>query len=145
MTVVAAIDKDGVAGGWVGVAGYVGDTAAAGAGCGGGDVAVGLPGGQGKEVGDATAGGTLVGGGFVPDGFAGDGGAADLEGSAAAGEDVRAGGGEVDVVSAIGDAVGGAVVAAGDGDGDAEGGGGLAGFVHGGERLLGPGGLGASP
>ena len=49
------------------------------------------------------------------------------------------------MIGAVGHAVGGAVVAAGYGDGDAEGGGCLAGLVHGGEGLLGPGGLGAAP
>ncbi len=105
----------------------------------------GLPGGQREEVADAAAGCAFVVGELVPDDLGGDGGAAALEFGSTAGEDVRAGGGEVDVVVAVGDAVGGAVVAGGDGDGDAEGGGGLAGGVESGHGLGGPVGLGAAP
>ena len=139
-----AVDADLVAGGGVGVAGDVGDATAAGwvGGC--GDLGAGLPGGQGEDVADAAAGGSAVGE-SVPDGFGGDGGAAALEVGATAAEDVGAGGGEVDVVLAVGLAVGGAVVAGGHGDGDAEGGGGLAGGVEGVEGLRGPTGLGAAP
>ena len=62
-----------------------------------GDVGVGLPGGQREDVADAAAGGAFVVGELVPDDLGGDGGAAADEFGAAAGEDVRAGGGEVDV------------------------------------------------
>ena len=64
---------------------------------------------------------------------------------ASAGEDVGAGGGEVDVVLAVSLPVGGAVVAGGYGDGDAESGGGLAGCVERVHGLVGPTGLGAAP
>src|SRR5882757_6665198 len=142
---VLAVDADDVAGGGVGVAGDVGNAAAAGGLGGLGNAGAGLPGGEREDVADAAAGCAFVVGEFVPDDFGGDGGAAALEFGSAAGEDVRAGGGEVDVVLASGDAVGGAVVAGGGGDGDAEGGGGLAGGVESGHGLGGPGGFGGAP
>ena len=69
------------------------------------DFGAGLPGGQREEVADAAAGCSAVGE-LVPDDLGGDGGAAALEFCSAAGEHVRAGGREVDVVLAIGEAVG---------------------------------------
>ncbi len=139
------VDADDVAGGGVGIAGNVGQATAAGAPRRGGYVGVGLPAGFGEEGGDAAAGGALIRGEFVPHRLAGDRVARDAQIGAAAGEHVGAGGREIDVIAAIGDAVRGAVVAAGHRDGDAERSGGLKCLVHGGEGLLGPGGLGAAP
>ncbi len=99
--------------------------------------------GRGEDVADAAAGCAFVVGELVPDDLGGDGGAAALEPGSTAGEDVGAGGGEVDVVGAVGGTVGGAVVSGGDGDGDAEGGGGLAGGIECGHGLAGPAGFGA--
>src|SRR5207302_11028077 len=82
---------------------------------------------------------------FVPDDLGGDGGTAAEQFGSAAGEDVGAGCGEVDVVLAAGDAVGGAVVAGGGGDGDAEGCGGLACGVEGRHGLAGPDGFRGPP
>src|SRR5216683_1568109 len=142
---VFAVDADGVAGGGVGVARDVWNAAAADGVGGLGDAGAGLPGGQREDVADAAAGCAFVVGELVPDDLGGDGGAAAQQFGSSAGEHVRAGGGEVDMVLASGDAVGGAVVAGGDGDGDAEGCGGLACGVECCHGLAGPGGFGGAP
>ena len=85
-----AVDADGVAGGGVGVAGDVGNAAAAGAAGGLGDIGVSLPGGQREDVADAAAGGAFVVGQLVPDHLGDDGGAVGVELGAAAGR-ARAG------------------------------------------------------
>ncbi len=146
---IFAVDAHAVAGGGVGISGDVGETATAAADGGCGYFGVCLPGGQWKDVRNAAPGGAFVVGELIPNDFAGDlcvdAGPGTDELCAATGEDVGAGGGEVDVVGAVRDAVGGAGVAAGHGDGDAERGGGLAGLVHGGDGLRRPGGFGAAP
>ena len=126
---VFAVDANGVAGGGVGVSADIGDAAATAGGCRRWDVGAGLPCWQWEEVADAAAGGSLVIGEFVPNDLGGDGVATAQKFGAAAGQDVRAGGGEVDMVLAAGKASV-PVVASRDGDGDAESGGGLAGGVE---------------
>src|SRR5882757_1746766 len=108
---ILAVDADDVAGGGVGVAGDVGNAAAAGGFGGLGNAGAGLPGGEREDVTDAASGCAFVVGKLVPDDLGGDGGAAAEKFGSTAGEDVGAGGGEIDVVLASGDAVGGAVVA----------------------------------
>ncbi len=118
-----SVNVNVVAGDRVGISGNIRNAAAdemAGID-GSGHVCVGLIGGLGEKLTDATAGGALLICHFVPDGFAAvliiGGG----EFGAAAGEGERAGGWEVNVLEVVGDAVRRTVVARSDTDGYTEG------------------------
>src|SRR5208283_1906380 len=109
---IAAVHIDLVAGVGISVAGHIRHPAAHEVPCvvRRGDVRVRLPGGAGKSCADSASCSAVIGK-VVPDDLVGDGCAVAHQVRPAASKGVGTGGWEVDVVQAVADAVGGAVVA----------------------------------
>ncbi len=102
-------------------------------------------GGLGENVADAATTGAFLSCHFVPDGFGAVLAVGGGELGAATGEGKGAGRGEVDMLEAVGDTIGGAVVTASNADSEAESCGVLEESVVGGKGLLAPGRFRAAP
>src|SRR5208337_4441154 len=132
-----AIDQNVIAGIWVGIAGDVGHASAAGLHGWRRNIEALLPGRKRKDIADSSTGRSSIRQ-IVPDHFARDFLVRCLQGGATTGERERTRRGKIDVVLAVIDSIGRAVVSRGDAHGYAHGCGGLKGLVEIGEGLGGP-------